>query len=370
MTLIGHEGKTGTLWTASRDHDQTARGPHVRSQEISSVECTDSSRAAPPQEQVCCRSAILTGKRSATLSLRGSVALSPGMVRWWFPRRPERVALLGVAGGRWDSHTLLPSRLLDGRSRARACTEPRCLIGCWVGRKHLLAVADDEGAIELLGDFHLAAGEVPALSRGTQLEAVLLEADDIVGSHLALVLEAEDALGGEILRPGPIGGDWIISRHGELGIEAREIGVEDRVRLLDGCGSRQAQLGDEAILAGAKEPLDPALRLGTLRCNRANRQLGQHPFHLSGFIADAALPVGTTAFEIDHPEDAMAVMVDGQGNADGQADLLQQRQVAGGILPLPEERCGDRARRIIDTGDEDQARSPLLQPRMVTAVDL
>ena len=63
-------------------------------------------------------------------------------------------------------------------------------------------------------------------------------------------------------------------------------------------------------------------------------------------------------------------VVEGQGNSPAPDQPVHQDEVAPGILSLPEDGVGDNTGGIVHCQQQDETRSPLLQPRMVAAVDL
>lgn len=71
-----------------------------------------------------------------------------------------------------------------------------------------------------------------ALFARQQLQAMRSQADRVVSRHGALVLEAKDLLGVQLGWQRAVGRAIIGGRHGELGVEARQIGRQNRVGLL------------------------------------------------------------------------------------------------------------------------------------------
>ena len=69
-------------------------------------------------------------------------------------------------------------------------------------------------------------------------------------------------------------------------------------------------------------------------------------------------------------EDAVPIAVQGERDAVPADRLAQDGQIAGRILLLTEGRPGDDPGRVVDGGDEGQARATLAQPIVATSVGL
>ena len=66
----------------------------------------------------------------------------------------------------------------------------------------------------------------------------------------------------------------------------------------------------------------------------------------------------------------MAVAVEGERDAVAADDLLQQEEVAAGVLGGAEESVHGRAGRVVHGEQQGEARAALLEPGVMTAVDL
>ena len=69
-------------------------------------------------------------------------------------------------------------------------------------------------------------------------------------------------------------------------------------------------------------------------------------------------------------EGGVAVAVEGQGDSPLPDQALKEHKVAAGILARAEYRLGHGAGGVVHDQQQDETRSPILQPRMVAAVDL
>jgi len=189
---------------------------------------------------------------SQCVTLNCSVILSP----WWFEWPAPGVARSGFCGegGRRGG---LPPRSFSGLVAE----------GSWfglgdAGGDQVAVVRHGDVAFEPFMDRDTRSRVTGPLRGGKQLQGAAFEAQGVVGGDGALVLEAEDV--GELRSgwSGPVGNRRLSGGNGEPGVEPREEGVQGSVRVLEGAGIRQAQLGEQAVLKGAPKPLDPALRLG------------------------------------------------------------------------------------------------------------
>ena len=70
------------------------------------------------------------------------------------------------------------------------------------------------------------------------------------------------------------------------------------------------------------------------------------------------------------PEDAVAISVEGNGDAPALDQLLHQVEVAPGVLLLAKHRVGHGAGGIVHRQEQGELRALLTQPPMKTAVDL
>lgn len=70
------------------------------------------------------------------------------------------------------------------------------------------------------------------------------------------------------------------------------------------------------------------------------------------------------------PEDAVAIAIDGDGEALGLGQSAEEQEIAVRIFLLPKGGGADFASGVVDGGQQREARAPLVQPGMGAAVDL
>jgi hypothetical protein len=150
-----------------------------------------------------------------------------------------------------------------------------------------------------------------------------------------------------------------------VGEERGEAGVGRR----EGGDPLEAQLDDEAVLQGAPEALDAALGLGRAGGDEPDGEVLEDRAEVGRVLAALEFfrerPVGVVA-----DEDAEAIAVEGQGQAVGEADLLEHRRVAMQILGRPEVEGQDGARGVVDRAVEGHRGAPVFEPGMRAAVEL
>ncbi len=139
----------------------------------------------------------------------------------------------------------------------------------------------------------------------------------MVVAHSAPVLEAEDGLRIEPRGPGAIGGGGIRGGLGEARIVASQEAVEEgiRPRAVDDAG--EAQFCAQAVLEGAKQPLDAALGLRTLGRDPLDAQFFKGSRDLCGGGGAGQLLLEGELFHLPPMEDAVAIAVHRDGDALG-----------------------------------------------------
>lgn len=229
---------------------------------------------------------------------------------------------------------------------------------------------DGEAAIESLMDLDHAAGIGPATSVGEDLELVRAEGHGVVVGDEAPVFEAADRVQIEGPREGTKGRRRLGGEASEALIVARQIGGEEGMGAGQVADADQAQLTDEAVLKGPAQAFDAAFGLGGGGGNPLDAKLGEGTPHLGRVGLAAELLLQRQRRPFPALEDAVAIGVDGDGNPMCPDDLTKQQEVAGGILVLAEDGPQDRPGGIVDGVEQDQSRSALLEPGVMTAVQL
>ena len=122
------------------------------------------------------------------------------------------------------------------------------------------------------------------------------------------------------------------------------------------------QLGHESVLEGTREALRTPLGL-----RRAGEDLGDPQFlHRPRELGRRTLGAASGRGQ----EDAVAVGVERQRESAATRDLLHQGEVAARVLGRPEQRVGHIAGRVVDREQQGEARTALLQPGVMAAVNL
>jgi hypothetical protein len=196
------------------------------------------------------------------------------------------------------------------------------------------------------------------------------ERDGVVVADDPLVLEAEDGVRIKSGRPRPIGGgrgQWPL---GKARIEAREEVGETDIRAVAIPDPGEAEFAAQAILEGAKEPLDAALRLGAMRGDPVDAQFLHGAFDLGGGGFPSEL-LGQRQRARGHPvKDAMAIAIRGDGDALGLGEGVKDLEVAVRVFLVPKGGGRDFPRGVINNRQEGEARTALLQPIVVAAIEL
>lgn len=198
------------------------------------------------------------------------------------------------------------------------------------------------------------------------------QGDRVVIGDGGQVLEAEDRIGIEVVRPGAIGGFGLRRRLGEARIVALEEAGKESVGGLRVGDARETEFSDQAILEGTALPLDAPFGLWGRSGNPLNAQLLQSAADLSRRGATAQLLLDRErALAYRRPlEDPVAIGVDGEGEAIGLSDLVEEQEVALGILLRTEDSAQDGARGIVHGVMERELGTAVLKPGVVAAVHL
>ncbi len=273
----------------------------------------------------------------------------------------ERLTVWG-AGGIWGWGALT-EWILEALWQALQAGEPP-------GSDALSPIGDGEGAIQMGMEVDAQAGIAPAAGARRELEAAPIELDGVIELDGAPVLEAADRVeigergGGAPGRFGMRGG------LSEARIVAREKPGEHTGGLCERAGLGEAEFDHQAVLKGAEEALDPPLRLWRVSPDPRDAQLTERAPDL-GLAWDAAelLVDGERGAGI-RAKDAVTIGVDGRREAIATDELSQQEEVAVRIFLETEDGPQHPARGVIDGGEEDEAGAAVLEPGMMTAVEL
>jgi hypothetical protein len=156
----------------------------------------------------------------------------------------------------------------------------------------------------------------------------------------------------------------------EPGIVAREKPLEHALGLGERARLGEAELADEAVLKGAKEPLNPSFGLRGVRTDPADAEFLEGPSDLSGrgpaleLLGQGEWGMGLAV------KDPVAVGVGRSGESIAADELAEEQEVAVGIFLQAEDVAEDLARGVVDGGVEHEARPAIFEPRVVAAVHL
>ncbi len=239
-----------------------------------------------------------------------------------------------------------------------------------LGAQALAAVIDGERAIEVGVDLDAGSGIAASAWPGPELEEAPVELDGVIVLDGALVLEGADAVEVSLDRgraPSRLG---VLGSLSETGIVAREKAVEHALGLRERACLGEAELADEAVLEGAKEPFDPPLGLRGVSTDPADAKFLEGAPDLGGcgpaleLLGQGEWGTGIAV------EDPVAVGVGRSGEAIAADELAEEQEVSVGILLQAEDTAEDLARRVIDGGVEHETRPAIFEPGVVAAVHL
>lgn len=217
-------------------------------------------------------------------------------------------------------------------------------------------------------DFDPRFGQAPAI--GDDLEQMGAQGQGVIIGDGAEILEAEDGIGIECFRPGPVNRLRVGGGLGEARVVAGDEAAEESVGLRVCADAGHPEFSDEAILQGAEEALDPPFGLGTSGGDPADAQFVQDTPDLGGSGAAPQLFIKRPGLARGACEDAVAVRVAGEGQTRTEGDLPEDLEVGGGGLARIEMRPQDLAGGVIDRGVEDELRAAVFQPAVMAAVKL
>ncbi|MDQ7839757.1 MAG: hypothetical protein RDU83_01860 [bacterium] len=194
--------------------------------------------------------------------------------------------------------------------------------------------------------------------------------DGVIVLDGALVLEAADAVEVSLGRGRAPSGLGVRRGVSEASIVAWEKAIEHALGLRERARLGEAELDDQAILEGAKEPLDPPLGLWGMRTDPADAEFLEGASYLGGrgpaleLLSQGEWGAGIAV------EDPVAVGVGRSGEAIAPDDLAEEQEVAVGIFLQAEDAAEDLARGVIDGGVEHEARPAIFEPGVMAAVHL
>jgi hypothetical protein len=263
------------------------------------------------------------------------------MIGWRDVRLKRRLVAVAWDRGIWTP--LAPKELLLGPPRGLLCSTRKR-----PGAQALTAVIDGERAIEVGADLDAEAGIAASARPGADLEEAPVELHGVIVLDGALVLEAADAIEVPLRWSRSPDGLGVRGGLGKARIVAWEKPVEHALGLGERTRLGEAELADEAILEGAKEPLDPPLALRGLRADPADAQFLEGAPDLGGLGPALELfsqGEGGAGIAV---EDSMTVGVRRSGEAIAPDELTEEQEVAVGVLLQAEDAAEDLARGVVE----------------------
>ena len=229
-------------------------------------------------------------------------------------------------------------------------------------------VEDCQGVIEMDMDVDAAGGIAATARAGTELEEAPIDGEGVVLLDRASIFEAADRV--EVGGGWPPRGGGLCGGAAEPGVVAGQKPGEHAGGVRECAGLGQAEFDHEAILEGAKEPFDPPLRLRGMGADPVDAQFVEG-------AADLGLPGGPAELVVEgerrvgiRAKDGMAISVQGGGEAIAAAEVPEQEEIAVDIFLEAENGGQHVAGGVINGGKEYEAGAAVLEPEMMTAIEL
>jgi hypothetical protein len=225
-------------------------------------------------------------------------------------------------------------------------------------------VEHDEAAIE---QFAHLEGQPGVGAGAAQRRGAGPDADGIVAGDDAAIAatEHERQIGRGAAPHGLLDRGGFAEAAVEVGDELGQVG---RGRL-DGGDAADPELADEAILQRRPEALDAPLGLRRVSGDVGDAEILQHAAQVGRELA-AGQFLGDRPMAIVADEQVQPVAIDGQGQAMGGEQLLEQRGIAVDVLSRAELQGQDLARRVVDGAQEHERRPLGAEPGKGAAVNL
>lgn len=239
-----------------------------------------------------------------------------------------------------------------------------------LGSEALAAVVHGERAIQMCVDVDAGSGIAAATWPGPELEEAAAELHGVIVLDDASVLEGADAVEIPQDRGRPPGGLGVSRGVSEAGIVAWEKPVEQALGLGERARLGEAELDDQAVLEGAKEPLDASLGLGGVSTDPADAEFLEGASYLGGrgpaleLFGQSERGAGIAV------KDPVEVGVGRSGETIAADELAEEQEVAVGIFLRAKDAAEDLARGVVDGGVEHETRPAIFEPGVVAAVHL
>lgn len=230
-----------------------------------------------------------------------------------------------------------------------------------------IAIEERDTAIEGLMDLHGSSCKAEASRLRMDLQALTIPLDDVVVADDTLMSEAADAF--QILWSWAPG---LLRNAGSMG-EAAIVVVPElpqygvgRVQI---AGLGQAEFAGKAVLQHTPETLDAAFGLGTLCGDKGDPELLESAAELSGLLLAGELFVDGPVLVVAN-EDAAAIAVEGERNAEATQQALQQVKIALGGFRGEKLSGQDFARGIVLHAESGEPRAAAFEPVVRGAIEL
>ena len=207
-----------------------------------------------------------------------------------------------------------------------------------------VAVIERDSAIQRLMNVYFGSCKTVPAWLGMDLQPPTLPLHDVVVANDAFVGEAADAF--QIVRGGPPSQFGFAGPASKAAIVVDEEASQDTIGRVQIAGVGQAKFAGEAILEHAPEALDAAFGLRRLRGDEGDCELLKSATKLSGLAAANKLFVNGPMI-IVASEDAAAIAVEGDGDAEAAQEALEQAEVALGGFREEELSGQDFSRGVI-----------------------
>ena len=230
-----------------------------------------------------------------------------------------------------------------------------------------VAVVERDAAVERLMDLNFRSSEAEAARLRVNLQPAAVPLHDVVVADDAFVGEAADAFeiaGGRA--PGLFG---LAGSASEAAVVVGDEAGQDAIGRVDVASSRQTEFAGEAVLEHAPEAFDAAFGLRALGGDEGDAELFKSATELSGVALAGELFVERPVIVVAG-EDAAAIAVEGDGNAEAAQEVLEQAEIAlGGFRG--EELSGEHfAGGIVLHAQGGEQRAAAFEPVVRGAVEL
>src|SRR5579862_3401730 len=229
-----------------------------------------------------------------------------------------------------------------------------------------ISVVDRNLSFKRFDELHFRPGEAEALRLGRDLETVSVPLHDVVVADAALVMKAADAI--EIFGSGAPSFFGFTRRASEAAVVVGQEAAQDLVGGVQVMGTGQAQLAGETILKGAPETFDASLSLGALSSDVGDAELLQRAAKLCGFTSASEFFFHRPMIIVAN-EDAVAVAVEAEGNAEAAQQAVEQAEIAAGIFGGEEFSDENFACGVVEKSEQGKLWAAIFQPAMQAGVE-